>query len=86
MAEELALDKEGFDALVCIVTPRLGSLGIVKEKHCRSVMQPSDLRDNEFGRTCPDNVPCEQRCRHLFGLPDPEGGPFTGYPWDDSAK
>lgn len=46
---------------------------------CSSAFQPSDFADNAFGRGCPTDKPCEDRCKPLRGVPDAPPGPFYGF-------
>lgn len=82
LSEDLAMRKEFFDLKICLVVPRAGFFGVIKDKHCRSFYQPFDFEDNKRGRDCPQNKSCEDQCQRLFGQSDPEGGVATGYPWN----
>ncbi len=79
LAIQMGANKEFFDLAVCagIKSSSGGMLAFVREKHCHSAFQDSDIGDNKFGINCPMNISCGQRCGDLFPEPDTPGGPFS---------
>ena len=80
VAATLGLAKEAFDLEVCERLTGIGLLSTIRQKHCDSAYQPSDLGDNQQGLDCPPGEPCEDQCGDLFGAPDTLPGPFGGQP------
>jgi RHS repeat-associated protein len=66
--------KEPVDTLMCVVTRNPG--------YCDSAWQPSDIKDNFTGATCPQQMDCWQACDPLKGQTGdkaPPPGPMGGW-------
>jgi RHS repeat-associated protein len=75
-AENLGNLKEAFDGAACLSL--ISTVRSSKNKFCKSAYQRDDYEDNEFGRQCPEDIPCEKHCEELSG--DGAPGPLNGFP------
>jgi RHS repeat-associated protein len=74
VAKPFGLVKEVIDLVGCFASS-INSVGTGGP--CESAFQPTDFEDNDFGRRCPVETPCEERCKDLAGEDVPPG-PFFG--------